>query len=144
MALISAAFAGAAALFAWLTWAEARRSNELSLHARRLEVYRAVQDLRNVMQSNGISVQTPQVARFSRVLSEAKFCFKKKETSAAIRSYYKACFDLGELNRKISRTNIEVPKRAALQVSQDRALESEEELFKKAVELMENEVRLSL
>lgn len=144
VAIFSAFFAGAAAFIAWLTWTEAKRSNRLSLHERRLEVYRAIQDLRFIMQSEGLGVQTSQVVKFLRVISEAKFCFKNKETYQAIHAYFENCLELADLNRKNSRSNIETPERAILEKYQDSALDSDQALYRSAIELLEKELYASL
>ena len=124
IALLVVAIALLAALHARWTWAEARKTNLLALHANRLEVFRAFNSLRQAVQEQGAGVEEQRVAMFHNPCEEAKFYFSEAKTSQLLSQYFDTCWALARIARKPNAP----PLTEAEQREQDRLLAQEESL----------------
>ena len=129
-----------AALYARWVWGEARRTNQLALHANRLEVYRAFHRLRQAIQENALGVPAQRVGEFLQLTRESKFYFSDPKTSELIEEYFKMCFDLTQQFRKINRDNLTESERKVIEEVQDRLLTREETIFAEADVQIEKEL----
>ena len=134
LAVLSLLIAGLAALYARRAWSEAHRANDIALHSGRIDIHRALGDLRYVMQTRGLRVETQEVTRFLRLARESKFYFSEPKTSERLKEYFDVCFALGEYTRKLSRQSVTAEQSAALHEEQDMLCEREEQLFREYVE----------
>ena len=140
LALLSFLGAVLAALYARWTWYEAHKANDLAVHSNRVEIYRALNDLRYAVQSKGVGVKTSDVVPFFRPSKEARFYFSNQETSKKLTEYFDTCFALAECSRKLERPNISQDQRAEIQREQDKFSGLEESLFPEVVRLVEEEL----
>ena len=140
LTLISLLVAALAALYARWVWAEARRTNQLGLHAHRLEVFRSLRQLRQSIQEQGLHVAKNDVRAFLDSAYEARFFFSEARTAQLLHEYHKICFALTEQHRKLSRENLSNVERQSLQDEQDRLSSREEEVYSAAESQVEGEL----
>ena len=138
--LISTLIAALAALYARWVWSEARRTNQLGLHARRIEVLRSLRQLRQSVQVQGLHVTKTDVRIFLDSAYEAKFFFSEPRTVQLLDEYYKICFSLTEQRRMLSRETLTDDKRQALEAEQDRLSCCEEAVYPAAESQVEGEI----
>jgi hypothetical protein len=129
-----------AALYARWAWSEARRANEIAVHSNRMDIYRALHNLRFLVQSKGIMIEAQHVAPFFHPSREARFYFSNTDTSQNLVEYFDVCFGLAECTRKLSRSNLSETDIKKLRDEQDALAEREETLFREAEKRVEEEL----
>ena len=122
-------------------WCEVRRANDLKIHSNRVEIYRAICDLRHLMQTKGVRVTENDVACFSRPSQEAALYFSNRETSEKVREYFDVCWGLAGCTRKLDREGNSSEQRVEIQREQDRLDKREQSLFVEAERLVMEELR---
>lgn len=132
--------AGLAALYARWAWGEARRANELSVHSNRMNIYRALHNLRFSVQAYGVTIELKHVSAFYHPAREARFYFSKAETSQKLSEYFDVCFDLAECTRKLRRPNLLDIDIKRIHDKQDELSDLEQSLFREAEKNVEEEL----
>ena len=140
IAFLSFLGAGLAALYARWAWVEARRANELSVHSNRMDIYRALHNLRFAVQANGVTIESKHVFPFYHPSREARFYFSKVETSQKLSEYFDVCFELAECSRKLSRPNLPDTDIKKIYDKQDELSGREQSLFREAEKDVEEEL----
>jgi len=140
--IVILSFLGAvlAALYARWAWYEAKRTNELSVHSNRMEIYRALHNLRFSVQTHGAGIEAHHVAPFFHPSREARFYFSNTETSQKLAEYFDTCFDRIQCTRKLSRSNLSDADIQKLHDEQDFLVEREQTLFREAEKQVEKEL----
>lgn len=129
-----------AALYARWAWGEARRANELSVHSNRMDIYRALHNLRFAVQAKGVSIESKHVFPFYHPSREARFYFSKAETSQKLSEYFDVCFELAECTRKLSQPNLPDTDIEKIRNKQDELSDQEQSLFRENEKNVEDEL----
>ena len=129
-----------AALYARWVWGEARKTNILALHKRRLEVYRAFQKLRQSLQEQGMGLTKQAAAEFYPPAKESKFYFSEERTSDLLAQYCVICLSIADEKRKLERQNLDQMTIERIHARQDELSKLEQSLFSSAEQQIEKEL----
>ena len=140
IALLSFLASLLAALYARWVWGEARKTNILALHNHRLEVYRAFQNLRQSLQTQGLGVTEKVVAQFYQASRESKFYFSDENTSELVAKYFDISFQIATEKRKLDRENLDQSTIEDIHTRQDELSKLEQSLFKNTERQLEKEL----
>jgi len=98
IALVAALVAGLSALYARWAWAEAKRTNEISLSGHKKEIYDAFFELKMHMQKQAEFAELSEVSKFYYPSRNAQLYFSKS-LAEKISKYYEACFWVADIHR---------------------------------------------
>ncbi|WP_162627357.1 hypothetical protein [Aeromonas media] len=106
LASIAILIAALSALYARWAWSEARKANNISLHAYRKEIYDAFHALRMHMTQNADFADFSEVKQFYQSSRTAKLYFDA-QLASEIERYYDLCFNITHAGRsQVSRDEL--------------------------------------
>lgn len=130
-----------AALYARWVWREARKTNDIALHERKLQVYKAFEALRFAMFAKADSIGHADTAGFYSHSRDSEFYFTP-EVYEKLRQYFDTCFQLAELNRKKATRKSMGHELADLYKEQDRLLSQEADLSKEIDAELRSDIKI--
>lgn len=96
---IAIAISIVSAIFAYRSWQESKKANNISKHPMQLEVYDAFNRLVIYVQTEGVSLELLEVSKFY-VSSQKSELYFDKNFSEQIKKYFEVCRKLADLNRR--------------------------------------------
>ena len=96
LAILSLLVSVLSVIYANRAWRKACQANNLAVHHSRVEIHRALSDLRQLMNTKGVRIEESDVAQFVRPLeTETQFYFANPETSKKVNEYFERLLQTG-------------------------------------------------